>query len=250
MERFNDCICIAQARVIAGFKRDPHICTIAYQPSTSQFLRLCIPFVHGRSPLIKRWRLFSFEATKEGLGNDNRDESWNLVSMSHVDRKPITEKQRREIHCKILSTYKYESELNEQRGSIGLLVPIPESLRFTQEHLSARRPDEAKQLERVAMMKEKGIWYPSFKVRISGRYMKDGQAKQFHKQLIAWDVYEALRIGGNRNPFAAINTYRNPYLIIGNLAAQRNSWVVVGVMSAPDGAIENHALQQQLSLVN
>lgn len=248
MQLFENCVCIAQARVIAGHKREPHICTIAYQPSTDQFLRLCIPFVHGRSPLLKRWRLFSFQATKDDMGNDTRDESWNLSQLLTVSRHTISDKQKAQLHSRILSNYRYETELNNQRDSIGLLIPVPETLKFTREHLSARRPDEAKELERAQMLHEKGIWYPNFKVRVRGCYMRDGQRCTFNKQLIAWDVYEALRLGGNRDPFAAIDTYRNPYLIIGNLAAQRMAWVVVGVLSAPDGAIERHAIHQQLVL--
>lgn len=249
MQTFEDCVCIAQARVIAGFKREPHICTIAYQPAKNHFLRLCIPFVKGRSPLIKRWSVFSFEGSKDGLANDNRDESWKLVTMTKASPKILGTKQKEIIHRKILSTYKYESELNEERDSIGLLVPVPESLKFVQERLSIRREDEKKELERAEMLKAKGIWYPNFKVKISGHYLKDGKRNSFNKQLLAWDVYEALRLGGNRDPFAAIDRYRNPYLIIGNLATQRRGWVAVGVLSAPDGAIQECAIHQQLALV-
>lgn len=249
MKTFDGCICIAQARVIAGYKREPHICTIAYHPDSDQFLRLCIPFVKGLSPTIKRWTVFSFEGTKEGLANDTREESWNLVRVLGRPSRTLTAKEKAAIHRCILSSYKYESELNDQRDSIGLLVPVPETLRFTQERLSARRDDERKELERSAMLKEKGIWYPGFKVKVSGSYMKDGKRSHFNKQLLAWDVYEALRLGGNRDPFAAIDRYQHPYLIIGNLATQRRGWVAVGILSAPPGAIEECALHQQLALV-
>jgi hypothetical protein len=249
MQSFEDCVCIAQARVIAGFKREPHICTIAYQPSTSQFLRICIPFTLDRSPVIKRWAQFSFEGTKDGLGNDNRDESWNLLKLHSTRSKPLTQGQKNAIHQSILSEYRYESELNDAKGSIGLLIPIPETLKCYSEHLSARNEEDRKELERGEMLKQKGIWYPPFKVKIKGSYLKEGNRKAFNKQLLAWDVYEALRLGGTRNPFAAIDTYKHPYLIIGNLATQRRGWVVVGVLSAPKGAIENCAIHQQLALV-
>ena len=51
------------------------------------------------------------------------------------------------------------------------------------------------------------------------------------------------------NPFQAIYGYRNPYFIIGNLATQRNAFIVVGVFSAPDGFIERNAINQQMSLL-
>jgi hypothetical protein len=248
MPIFEDCVCIAQARVIAGHKREPHICTIAYQPSTSQFLRICIPFVLNRSPLIKRWSRFSFDGTKEGLGNDTRHESWNLRELQRLPGKPLTQKQKNSIHQSVLAEYKYESELNEAKGSIGLLIPIPETLRLYTEHLSPRHEEDCREIERVKLLESKGIWYPAFRIKIEGYYMKNGKRAKFDKQLLAWDFYEALRQGDGRNPYAAAYSYRHPYLIIGNLATQRRGWVVVGVLSAPDGAIENCAIHQQLEL--
>lgn len=249
MQHFENCICIAQARIIGGHKRPPHICTIAYHPSSDQLLRLCIPFVQGQSPSIKRWRQFSFVGTKDGMGNDTRDESWNLLRFTSTSTTPLPLNERRSVHCRILSSYRYEAELNQQKDSIGLLIPIPETLKFTQERLSSRREDEAKELDRALMLQEKGIWYPTFKIKVRGAFMREGKKCHFDKQIIAWDLYEALRLGGDRDPFQAIDTYRNPYLIIGNLAAIRNSFVVVGVLSAPDGAIERCAIHQQLALV-
>lgn len=249
MQTFENCVCVAQARVIAGRKREPHICTIAYQPSTSQFLRICIPFSLNRSPLIKRWSLFNFLGTKEGLGNDNREESWNLVDLQRLPAKPLTKKEKNAIHESILSEYKYECELNEDKDSVGLLIPIPETIQMRQEHLSWHREKDRKELERAEMLKQKGIWYPPFRVMVKGSYMKNGRRCNFDKSLLAWDVYEALRLGGNRNPFDSIYRFRNPYLIIGNLATQRRGWIVVGVLSAPDGAIDRCAINQQLAIV-
>ena len=66
--------------------------------------------------------------------------------------------------------------------------------------------------------------------------------------VVAWDVYEAIRTGRS-NPFQSIYGYRNPYFIIGNLATKRNAFIVVGVLSAPNGAIQRNAIHQQMSLL-
>jgi len=36
-------------------------------------------------------------------------------------------------------------------------------------------------------------------------------------------------------------------LIVGNLAAQRNAFIVIGVLSAPNNAIDQFAINQQLA---
>lgn len=249
MSIFKDCICVAQARVIAGHKRDSHICTIAFQPSQSRFLRLCIPYVQGRSPALRRWSCFDFEGSKETLPNvDTREESWDVVSLT---RGPVLKKdsEKRQVHRALLAQYRYEGELNADCQSIGLLIPEPKSLRFEQRHFSPHDPDDQKRLAHLALMADKGIWFPPFEVRIKGKFRRDGRLQAFNKQLLAWDVYEALRnTDKGVDPFDVIYRYRNPYMIIGNLPKNRNSFMVIGVLSAPDGAIEECALHQQLAL--
>ena len=84
---------------------------------------------------------------------------------------------------------------------------------------------------------------------LSGQFRKEGVLKTFNKQLLAWDVYEALRQqeeGIDRDPFAAIDKYKHPYFITGNLASKRRAFMVVAVLSAPQGAL-NMAFNQQLA---
>jgi hypothetical protein len=243
---FEDCICLAQARVIAGFKRDPHICTIAFHEPTKSFLRFCLPFQVNRAPAVKRWQRFSFEGSKDGLRNDNRKESFHYGSV--LSRSgTISKRDQTALHAKILSQYQYESELNKEKASIGILIPV-RGFKLWQEHLSPNNDADKKELERCKMMASKGIWYPEFKVKAKGHRMIDGKKKSFEKTVVAWDVYEAIR-SERSNPFQAIYGYRNPYFIIGNLATQRNAFIVVGVFSAPDGFIERNAINQQMSLL-
>lgn len=243
---FNDCICLAQARVIAGRKREPHICTIAFHEPSELFLRFCLPFQVNRTPAVKRWQRFDFQGDKESLTNDNRRETWHYGSVLGQSAT-VSQREQTALHGKILRQYQYEHELNEERSSIGVLIPA-KGFKLWQEHLSPNEPSDAKELERCRLMAEKGIWYPDFKVMAKGSRMVDGDKRPFKKTVVAWDVYEAIRTGRS-NPFQAIYGYRNPYFIIGNLATQRNAFIVVGVLSAPDGAIERSAINQQMSLL-
>ena len=243
---FNDCICLAQARVIAGRKREPHICTIAFHEPSELFLRFCLPFQVNRTPAVKRWQRFDFQGDKESLTNDNRRETWHYGSVLGQSAT-VSQREQTALHGKILRQYQYEHELNEERSSIGVLIPA-KGFKLWQEHLSPNEPSDAKELERCKLMAEKGIWYPDFKVMAKGSRMVDGDKRPFKKTVVAWDVYEAIRTGRS-NPFQAIYGYRNPYFIIGNLATQRNAFIVVGVLSAPDGAIERSAINQQMSLL-
>ena len=246
MQSFDRCICIAQARVIAGRVKEPHICTIAYHEPTDQMLRFCLPFRLNRTPDVKRWHRFDFQGDKSDLGNDTRRETWHF---GQVSRKhgAITDKAKAQIHRKILAHYRYEHELNEQKASIGILIPNG-PLKLWQEHLSSSDPEDAVEIERGRLMADKGIWYPDFKVYIRGHRLIDGVRKPFQKMLVAWDVYEAIRIG-KVNPFQAIYGYRNPYIITGNLATQRRAFICIGLLSAPDRAIQQSAINQQLTLL-
>lgn len=243
MQTFDNCVCIAQARVIAGRKREPHICTIAFHEPTESFLRFCLPFQLGCSPEIKRWHRFTFQGGKENLANDNRRETWHYGSVLGRSNA-ISQREQTALHGKILRQYQYEHELNDQKASIGLLIPV-RGFRLVQEHLSPAEPSDAKELERCRLMADKGIWYPDFKVKAKGHRMVNGARKSFEKTVMAWDVHEAIRTGKS-NPFQSIYSYRNPYFIIGNLATQRNAFIIVGVLSAPDRSIEQNAICQQL----
>ena len=205
-----------------------------------------MPFQVNRTPAVKRWQRFDFQGDKESLTNDNRRETWHYGSVLGQSAT-VSQREQTALHGKILRQYQYEHELNEERSSIGVLIPA-KGFKLWQEHLSPNEPSDAKELERCKLMAEKGIWYPDFKVMAKGSRMVDGDKRSFKKTVVAWDVYEAIRTGRS-NPFQAIYGYRNPYFIIGNLATQRNAFIVVGVLSAPDGAIERSAINQQMSLL-
>lgn len=231
-----DCVCIAQARVIEGKRKRAHICTIAYAPDQDRFIRTCLPFVSGQETGIRRWTRFSFEAVKST--SDTRAESFEFGALTEKHTR-ISEKHRAELHRKILSHYRYEDELNTERRSIGILLPQPGSLDF---ELGAL--DEREQSYRRLML-DKGIFFPDFKVYVTGRRTKDGN--RFRKQLLQWDVVEAIRKGVD--PFVPLRNYKDPYIVLGNTPWVRNAFMAVSLLSAPPSA-KLSAHNQQLPLIN
>ena len=232
---FENCICIAQARVIEGKRKKAHICTIAYHELTDAFLRICLPFERGRETGIRRWHRFSFEGSQQPT--DTRSESFEFGRLLSVQGQ-LGLNEKFLLHQKILSLYRYESELNNDKKSIGLLIPEPGSLRFNRKSLSEREQ------EYRSLMREKGLFFPDYKIHVTGR---SAQFKnRFNKQLVQWDLFEAIR--KKVDPFPALQTFKNPYIIIGNTPWKRDSFMAISILSAPSKAIR-HAYFQQLDLV-
>jgi len=230
---FDDCICIAQARVIEGKKKRAHICTIAYHPGTDAFVRTCLPFAPSLETGVRRWSRFSFEGHKSS--SDTRAESFDFGRLLSVNSR-ISDKDRADLHQKILSHYRYEEELNAERRSIGILLPQLGSLTFELGEL-----DEREQGYRLMMLR-KGIFFPTFKIYVCGRRTKDGN--RFRKQLLQWDAIEAIR--KDVDPFAALASYKNPYIIMGNTPWVRNAFMAIALLSAPPAAKQAAHVQQLL----
>jgi hypothetical protein len=239
MQTFEHCICIAQARVIEGKRKKAHICTIAFHEPTNSLLRVCLPFNKSKESTIRRWDRFSFIAGKSDP-KDTRKESVSFGTMSKIFSK-VPEKYRPAIHQQILAKYKDESQLNEQRESIGVLLFDKESISFKTKPLLEK--DEKCRL----LMQQKGLFFPDFRLYIRG---KSAQFKTtFEKQVLQWDFFEAIRKG--RDPQEAYKSFLEPYAIIGNTPWNRNSFMVVSILSAPKGCIKHscpQAFANQLTL--
>ena len=235
MQVFENCVCIAQARVIEGKRKKAHICTIAFHEASNSFVRICLPFDRSKESNIRRWNRFSFRGRTDP--SDTRLESFAFAELISVQSK-IEEGKKRIIHRKILQKYKHEKEYNESRQSIGVLLFEPGSVRFRQKQLSDRE-EEYRQI-----MSDKGLFFPPFKLYISGR---SSQFKsRFEKQLVQWDFFEAIRKGND--PLDAYNKFLEPYIILGNTPWKRDSFMAVSILSAPKGYAK-YAKQQQLALI-
>ena len=233
---YRDCVCIAQARVIEGKRKKAHICTIAYHQPSNQFLRVCLPFNKQHETGVRRWMRFSFEGDK--ASTDTRQESVAFGALQSVGKR-LSLVERQDMHQRILSHYKYEDELNQQRYSIGILLPVAGSLSFDLQNLDERESEYRN------LMAAKGLFFPDFKIYVSGKRTKDHNP--FRKQLLQWDVIEAIRKG--IDPFGAISAFKDPYIVMGNTPWVRNAFMAVSILSAPPKA-KLSAHNQQLTLIN
>ena len=234
MPIFKDCVCIAQARIIEGNNTQAHICTIAFHEDTNSFIRTCLPFNRKSCLSINRWTRFTFEG--DSSNKDTRNESYTFTRLLKVSSK-IDDRARREVHKRILQKYKHEEELNASKESVGILIFDKKSLKFKKKELSVREEGYRQ------LMKDRGLFFPDFKLYVSG---KSPQFKyRFEKQLVQWDFFEAYRQG--RDPVEIFfQSYREPYIILGNTPWHRDSFMAVSFLSAPAGFI-GYAKNQQLS---
>lgn len=233
MKTFRNCICLAQARVIEGRRKKAHICTIAFHERTGSFIRLCLPFGKGQESSVRRWDRFSFVGEPDA--NDTRKESVSFTKFLGLEGR-LKDKDRPAIHRQILSTYKHESEYNQARQSIGILLFDKDSVRFKKKPLTEREQGWRQ------LMAEKKLFFPDYKLYICG---KSPQFKSsFEKQLLQWDFFEAIRKGND--PLDAFRKFREPYAIVGNTPWNRDSFMAVSILSAPSG-FTKYALEQQLS---
>jgi hypothetical protein len=234
MSSFKDCICIAQARLISGRKSPPHICTLAYYPHEHRFLRVRLPFDGTLASSIRRWQRFSFEGEK--IATDVRKESLGFVKLKALGSM-VSDANKRELHRQILSSYKPESELNQNRDGVGILIPKPGSLRF---HVKQQCQQEEHYRQNTSAA---GLYYPDKEIYVSCRAGQfSGRSK---KLLLAWDAIEALRKGNN--PFPVYEKYKHPYMLVGNHYKNKRAFMVIGILSAPAGFID-YAFSQQLAL--
>lgn len=247
MQAFDDCVCIAQARVIAGRQKEPHVCTIAFHEPTSSFLRFCLPFAGRKLISIRRWHRFRFYGSKEDLEpRETRRETYHFGG-ANITGGAISQADKNKIHRLMLSTYKLERDLNIDRDSIGICVPHG-PLVVTQVPLDPDNEKDRREFQFIENMKTHGRWYPNFRLVLSGKRMVDNNLRDFRKTLLAWDFFEAYR-RGEVNPVDALATYKEPYIILGNTMSYKNAFMAIGILSAPPGAIQACAIHQQLGLL-
>jgi len=246
MKLFSNCIVIAQARPIKGKKVDSHVCNILWDCITERFIRITCPFSLERKT-IKRWDIISFCGDKKNvLNKDTREETWGVYRNEYkVSKYKLNNKDKNDLHKDILKKYaKYDCEqkLNEDRKSIGILIPKRSTLKIYTNNLHSE-----KEIETIQRMKEEGIYYSDYNYKITGKkYEKEeikSEEKSFDKTLVARDIIEAERQNRGKNINEIINNYKNPYIIIGNTPFRRNTFVAIGILSAPEKYIEDYALK-------
>ena len=243
---FKDCVVIAQARVIEGKKTPPHICNIVWDLIDNNFIRITCPFSFKEKPL-KRWEKFSFWGDKVNIiPGDTREETWGINNSSlRTDHIKLNTAEKNELHKNILNNYsKYNSEqkLNEDKKSIGILIPRKSALKIYRELCP-------KEVERKKQMNQDGLYHSEYVYKITGKklekniWFKNKEQKNFEKTLIARDIIEVERQRRYVDLNNIIHSYKNPYIIIGNTPFKRNAFVAIGILSAPEKYIEDYGLK-------
>tara|TARA_X000001382_G_scaffold15420_1_gene9831 strand:+ start:4986 stop:5723 length:738 start_codon:yes stop_codon:yes gene_type:complete len=238
--RFNNCVVIGQARVIEGRKAKPHVCTLALNLEAKEekdlLIRFC-PVFKRRSLFPKRWSYVSFIGTRKNKihPTDKRYSSWGIDDEHPIEIFPekASQSERNQIHKLLLGSFLPEEKLNKERRSIGIMIPV-KSMKFKW------FDDEGCKRHHKNM----DLYHPDKKLMLLGKKNElDGRLKNFKKTCVAWDVIEAYR----KNNQITL-PHNNPYCLIGNVLNYQRSWVVVAILSAPDGYIDRYALKKEHQL--
>jgi hypothetical protein len=238
--KFNNCVVIGQARVIEGRKTEPHVCTLAINLEAKEekdlLIRFCPVFDRKDYAFPKRWSHVSFVGTRDNKihKRDKRYSSWGIDEDYPFDtHEKVSGSERNEIHKLLLNNFLPEEELNKQRRSIGVMLPI-KSMEFKWVK------DESCERHHKNM----DLYHPERKLMVTGKKNElDGRLKRFKKTCVAWDVIEAYRKNNK-----IILSHNNPYCVIGNVLSHPISWVVVAILSAPDGYIDKYAFKKEHQL--
>jgi len=235
MKVFNNCVVVAQARVIGGKRTPPHICTLAFDLEENTLIRICMLFEQFGINVARRWQRLKFEGDKDHLlHSDNRIESWGIRPGTLCVRdEKISDDEKVLVHEQLLEHWCSEEYLNEKKLSIGILIPQIGTLNVKKVELSEDKKNRAK--EQSQILKKERYWLPSeWQLRIQGlRLNIDGSKTEFDKGCVAWDLYEAMRKRGEIEL-----SHKYPYLITGNVNSHRRSFVVIGILSAPKALYE------------
>lgn len=217
-------ICIAQARVIGGNKKAPHICTISLDNDTGELVRTCLAFGNTAEMPVRRWSTFEVEVEK--LSADTRPESYFIVE--HADNicgDKLTYSQQKIIHAHLLNLAVPEEQLIEQNKSIGVKHVKDLKLHFLS--LDTKH----KNIQKV-MNTRYGLWYADKMLRVSGKDSITG--KSFNRLLLDWPFMEALRKNMPHHDLRnSVDRMQYPYLITGTHIRRRKSFMAVSVLSSP-----------------
>lgn len=217
-------VCIAQARVIGGNKKAPHICTISIDLDNGELIRTCLPFGSTSDMPVRRWSIF--EVTVEKLSADTRAESYFIVeSANNICGDKLTNSEQKYMHTHLLNLATCEEQLIEDNKSIGIKLVKDLKLHFLS--LDTKH----KGIQRV-MNNRYSLWYSDKMLRVSGADIIT--QKSFNRLLLDWPFMEALRKNMTYKDLRlAIDRMKHPYLITGTHVRRRKSFMAISVLSSP-----------------
>lgn len=217
-------ICIAQARVIGGNKKAPHICTISLDTDTGDLVRTCLPFGSSIAMPVRRWS--AFEVTVEKLSADTRAESYFVVeNAENMCGDKLTYSQQKAVHAHLISLAVPEEQLVDENRSIGVKLIQDIKLHF----LSL---DTKHRGIKSVMHNKYGLWYSDKMLKVSGKDLLT--EKPFNRLLLDWPFMEGLRKNIPYDDLRfAVSRMKYPYLITGTHIRRRKSFMAISVLSSP-----------------
>ena len=220
-------VVLAQARVIAGTRALPHICTLSLDREKQELIRVCFPFSNRQVMPARRWSEVNVLAYKADA--DKRRESYFTDHLPETVTQTISLAEKREVHKMLLGLAMPEREAIEQSRSI-----VVNSVSNLKMHFYAL--DEKNLHHKSVMHSMHRLYYPDRRILISGAHREDG--KTFRRALLDWGFAEYLRKNAHdpdryEKLKGTLTSYKNPYLISGTHHRHTKSYMSVAVLSAP-----------------
>jgi hypothetical protein len=219
-------ICIAQARVIGGRVKSPHVCSVVFDNERETLLRTCLPMKRRDEMPVRRWTVFTAELERDY--SDPRAESYIPVEGSIKETGVLNEAGKAFMHAGLVGMATPEDELVSAKASLGVKLVVPESLRF---HVNTPDPHHLHIAEALGKL---GIYYPSKSFKISGVDQITG--KRFNRMLLDWQIAERLRQNGENYSEIkeVLSRYKHPYFIIGTTPKHQTSFMAISMLSSPE----------------
>lgn len=213
-------IVIAQARPIAGRRRDPHVCTILLDPEAEKLYR--VTFEYAQSP--RKWDRVSVNLYK--ASTDSRRESMFVTDVKLLSK--LSKKSQNIVHKQLLNMATSEQEAVEDGRSIN--VTKIRSITLRKESWSK---DSIHVKENSS---KKGINLAPIQLRAVCTPFYEHKSPQMNRKYLEWGAnYRLLTEGEQAFPGIkkAIASIKYPYLIVGNHYRHTKDFMAISVMSSP-----------------
>ena len=213
-------IVIAQARPIAGKRKDPHVCTILLDPAQDKLYR--VRFDYKESP--RKWETVAVNLYKSQ--QDARLESMLVTDVQCINK--LSKKLQNAVHIKLLNMATSELEAVEENRSINITKIKSIALRkeaWTEKNIHVKENS-----------RKKGIELAPVQLRAFCEPFYEHKTPHLNRKYLEWGAnYRLFREGEAAFPSIkkAIAAIKYPYLIVGNHYRHTKDFMAISVMSAP-----------------
>jgi len=204
------------------------VCSAGYSPELRKMLRV---YPLSRKSPPKRWHKYSIEL--ESNNKDSRDESYKIAGdrsdKVHDDinsRFELVGKANEDDKRYLVDKFTIESikQANKDRISLGVIQPIyPPTLVFDENPESPEHPQIRLFDDRLP---QDGAKKFPFAPKLKFHDPEGGHCISVRD----WGCFEYMRKFPGNHERLNLNLDKNPPLLIGNMNAHRNSWLIISVL--------------------